>query len=129
MKLNEKALRKDSFTEGAVVKLADQQEWTFPKPTIELLPIITEGKAIFGPARPSFGQEYWELFETYAQAENSGETMAALLNLAIYIIRKNYDISDEDVVNLFPFVYGDDENSEMWGQIADVAMGNGSPKR
>ena len=62
MALDEKALRKPSFSAGYKVALADGQEWTLPRPRIRFKPIIVDGKVEVTGA-PSFGPEFDEALD------------------------------------------------------------------
>lgn len=126
MKLDESALRTESFTEGVKIKLGDGQEWWFPKPVTEFRLSFEEGnRAQYALSRSTYGLEYWSLFDEFAEAEEAIDQASALANLAVYLLRRNYDLSNDDLMTLLPYIIEDSETMGMWREIADVAMGNG----
>jgi len=126
MKLDEIALRNESFSAGVKIKLGDGQEWWFPKPIIEFRLSFEDGKpAQYALSRPTYGLEYWALFDEFVDADGALDQASALANLAIYLLRRNYNLSNDDMAKLLPYIGDDEEAVSIWREIADIAMGNG----
>lgn len=122
MILDEKSLRSENWKEGVPVVLCDGNTWHFPKPTIEFL-INDEGTALEPVGRHTFGQTYWKLHEEWIAAEGGTETLSAMVKIAVYLLKRQYELTTSQVSSLIRFIPEDDENQEMWRTIAEVASG------
>jgi hypothetical protein len=122
--LDEKSLRKPSFTAGHAVTLADGQEWTFPKPRIRLKPKIANGKVEIGGG-PSFGPEYDEQLDVlFGTVEvDPVERLRVKFEMAVKLLSANYDLKPEDYAELIVLEPGDPASDERWEQLSNVLLG------
>jgi len=127
--LDEKALRKPAFSEGHKVTLADGQEWTFPKPRVRLKPKIVDGKVEVGGG-PSFGREYDDSLDVLFGAVDAEpvERLRIKFEMAVRLLRANYELADADLGELIVLEPGDPASDERWEQLSNVLLGN-APKR
>jgi hypothetical protein len=127
--LDEKSLRKSSFTEGHKLVLADGQEWTFPKPRIRFTPKIVDGRVEIGGG-PTFGPEYDDRLDILfgAVEVDRAEQVRVKFEMAVRLISANYDLKPEDYAELIVLEPGDPVSDERWDQLDDVLLGN-APKR
>lgn len=122
MSLDEKTLRSENWKDGLPITLCDGQPWHFPKPTTEFL-INDEGTAFEPVGRHTFGQTYWQLHEEWLESDGFPDTLNAMVKIAVYLLKRQYDLSNQQVSTLLRFIPEDDENQEMWKSIAEVASG------
>lgn len=126
--LDEMSLRREGFRDGYPVKLADGQEWTFPRPRLR-----------FRPARGKDGKFAlaggWEHDEIYGELrdellETDSEDLFSVLSIsstiACHLLLINYALSDDDLGALLPVDLDDDSNSEMWTALTPIVLA--SPK-
>ena len=126
--LDEKALRRPTFAEGSRVKLADGQEWTFPKPRIRFKPRVVDGRVeIDGGA--TFGPEFDEKLEMlFGLGEIEGvERLRLQFEVAVRLLSTNYDLPRGAVGDLLVLEAGDPASEERWESITNVMLGI-SPK-
>lgn len=127
-RLDEAALRRPEFVEGEPIVLADGQEWTFPKPVLELYPIPgPDGRLRFEGLRRSFGEDYDRKIDAFADSPPA-ESLNALLDLAVDLLDRNYTLQPADYGVLLCWRPGDEDNEAMWHAITEVAMGRDAPK-
>jgi len=126
--LDEKSLRKPGFTEGHKLKLADGQEWTFPRPRIRLKPKIVDGKVEIGGG-PSFGPEYDEQLDILfgAVEVDPVERLRVKFDMAVRLLAANYNLKPEDYAELIILEPGEPTSDERWEQLSNVLLGN-APK-
>lgn len=129
MTLDETAHRRDGFTRGVAIELADGQAWHFPRPLLGLLPEeADDGSVRFGErARCVFGAAYDALVDAFLEADDGRAEVDALLALAVDLLRRNYDLPAGALRALLPRVPDLDSNTRMWRAIADLALGR-APK-
>lgn len=123
--MDEAALRRPDFDEttSVPVVLGDGQAWHLPKPMLwTFIPVVRDGKATAG-ATGSFGPAYDALVERLDDAEEFGAKVEALFDLAIDLLRRNYDIPDDRYARLLPFRPADEANQRMWQEVLAVARG------
>lgn len=103
---------------GEPVTLSDGQTWLFRRPLITFRPIVEHGKVAFDTTG-----SFDPLIEAYIDAEpGTPDELNALLNLAVEMLRPNYDLTTEELVR--PLVWRNDpEIKDMWRAISDVALG------
>jgi len=90
--VEELSSRRSLFQPGTPIRLANNQEWTFPAPTTD-----SEFSVEFA------GPEYLGLLHAVREAEDESEQRLAELALAIFLIGLNYELSSTDLANLFTF--------------------------
>jgi hypothetical protein len=116
--------RKEGFTEGNKVTLADGHEWTFPKPKLRFFPCRgADGKMGLGAAG-TFDQEYRELFTAFTEADKDEpfEFWSIKIQIACHLLLANYDLSDVELADLMPVIFDDDRNMEMWATLSPVCL-------
>ena len=111
------------------IKLGDGNEWLFPKPKVGLsAEVAPDGRLRFADKKSrSFGPAYDELVDAFLESEDGVTEAEALLALAVDLLKRNYDLTPAEFAALLPRWFDDDENKEMWAEIANVALGK-SPK-
>ena len=122
--LDEKALRKSSFSEGHKIVLADGQEWTFPRPRIRLKPKIVDGKVEIGGG-VSFGPEYDDQLDILfgAVEVDPVELLRVKFEMAVRLLSANYDLKPEDYAELIVLEPGEPASDERWEQLSNVLLG------
>jgi hypothetical protein len=116
--------RKEGFTEGNKVVLADGQEWTFPKPRLRFIPHRgVDGKIGLG-AEPTFDQEYRELFVALigADKDSAFEVWSLRIQIACHLLLANYELSDVELADLMPVIFDDEQNMEMWANLSPICL-------
>lgn len=126
MPLDEKSLRKPGFTEGTRVRLADGQEWTFPKPWLRLYPARDADGKFYAAGGMSFGAEYEEKFDELIECPDDDlyRKLCLQVELAASLLASNYELTDGDLRRLLPIDSTVDGCKEMWEAIGGVLMGN-----
>lgn len=127
--------RKPGFTEGCKVRMADGQEWTFPKPYLALVPHRTAEGVLALRASPPFGSEFQDGLQRYIDLQTSESSEDDILQrltlrlvLAVELLQRNYDLTDEQVQELFVIEMNSDAATEMWSDINAVILGR-NPKK
>lgn len=123
---DEAAARRPDFEPGVPVTLADGQPWHFRRPTVEMYPAIGEGGSV--SVGYSFGPAYDAMMDDLEAAAPGVDQVAALMKLAVHLLRPNYDLTPADYRALLPFRGGDEANAAMWQSIAATALGTGGKK-
>ena len=137
--LDEMGLRRPDFIDGphvARIRLANGQEWAFPKPTLELRLDFGTGAGVFarrplyGDGRTRcFGQGYLDFLESIDDAETAMDRLDRFARVAAYLLRQNYRLDDSHLTALLPFFIGEDdakeESAAMWEAIKDLIGGIG----
>jgi hypothetical protein len=124
-RLDEVALRRPCFTSGVPIRLADGQHWQFPKPTIDLFPVVRADGEVAVGAAATFDVGYDERIEAFFRARVLGpaEQLQALFALAVDLLSRNYDLELGDYRRLLRFHAGNEGYEAMWQEILDVALG------
>jgi hypothetical protein len=90
--VDELSTRRSRFRPGTPIRLANDQEWTFPAPTADSEFAVESGEA-----------EYLGLIHALLESEDQGERRLAELALAIFLIGLNYELSSSELASLFTF--------------------------
>ena len=116
--------RKDGFTEGNKVVLADGQEWTFPKPRLRFFPYRGDDGKIGLGAAGTFDQEYRDLFVAFTECDKDDrfQVWTLTVQIACHLLLANYDLSDVELADLMPIVYDDEQNMEMWSALSPILL-------
>ena len=129
MPLDEIALRRPEWVEGVPLLLGDGQEWHVPAPVVAddlVLSLGPDGKPQLRCGF-AFGAEYNALTDRYIEATSGVEEILALVEIAYFLIRLNYNLTFEAAAPLLRVVRpggkGEAENQEMWRRVAEVALG------
>lgn len=136
-KLDEAALRREGFTEGIRVRLADGQEWALPAFSVRSYP-QRDPNWDGVHRRPGDGfrcvhevwygrdcEDAWDRAVGGKQPEGGAERIAARLELAARLLAKNYAIPDEALPGLLAFDTGDPESFAMLAGLTDAFVGIG----
>lgn len=127
--LDEKALRKPEWNEatGQWLTLADGQSWLFPKPVVRLKPKRVEGKITLSSSVSSFGPD----FDAKVKAlDDENDFVVAVFELADDLFARNYDLSEDDRLELLAWnPQPDPETGDPFlGAIVAIARGTNAPK-
>lgn len=132
--IDEKALRREGFTEGVAIVLSDGQEWTFPVPAISAFYPRRNGDGKFALVEGyDFGPEYDRLtdrmVETEGEESSVVEHMSVLAEVAFFLLSRNYHVDPSGLASILRFETGErrEKSLEMWQAIKGVALGN-TPK-
>jgi hypothetical protein len=123
--LNEQSLRKPTFTQGNSVRLADGQEWTFPKPRLRFKPTVSaDGKVEIGGG-PSFGPEFDDKLDILfgVTEADPAERLRVKFEVAVRLLSANYDLRPEDFSELIVLEPGDPDSDARWEQLSHAIMG------
>lgn len=128
--IDETTRRLPEWSEHSVwITLADGNQYAFPKPWLEIRGHFSAGKPTGLSARTTFGPELDEGVELIHQAESNHDLIIATLTLGAFLLRLQYDLSDEELQDLLAFRFADENLTEqsldMVREIAAVAMGTG----
>jgi hypothetical protein len=129
--LDEKTKRRECCdpASSVPVRLADGQEWLFPKPWLQVQAVFHEGKAVDAIAGLTYGPELQDLIRLVAECEDNLALCSAAATLGSHILRHNYDLADQDLDQLFAFRVGDPSSWDWVPAILHVARGEHGPKR
>jgi hypothetical protein len=122
--LDEKSLRKPTFTEGHWTELSDGQKYSFPKPRIKFRPKFVDGKVEIGGGA-TFGPEYDANLDILLGAVqvDGAERLRVKFEVAARLLRANYDLTDEQVSDLLEFDIDDEVSSGRYDRWSDIIMG------
>jgi hypothetical protein len=125
LELDERALRKPEFVEGEPIRLGDGHVWHFPRPIVEAyaVPDASGHFRFDGIRRRQFGAEFDRKLDAFRASDGLADQMEALLNLAVDLLSRNYDLKADEFAQLLVWRPGDDDNFATWQAIADVAGG------
>lgn len=127
--LDERTLRRPTFTPGPEVVLGDGQTWTLPRPSLRLFPVRdTDGRIAVGGG-PSFGAEYEALMDDLAacDADDATSRLTIQFRMAALLLVRNYDLADRDLRELLVVDAEDPHCRERWRAI-NQAMTGRAPK-
>ena len=124
-KLIERARRKCDFdAEGCTpIRLADGQEWYFPRPWLAIVPIVRDKEAVAEARHVSFGEDLDVLLEAIAAEEDAIAQIRHVVTLAIFLLGRGYDIASDEYPRLLTYYVGNPASDSMIEAIIDVALG------
>lgn len=105
------------------IRLADGQDWYFPRPWLEIVPHFRDGKAVARSRLLTCGPELDLLLEMIAEEEDPVREILAVMTLGGFLLQRNYDLTDEDLERLFVYRPRDPASQDMLRSIIDVATG------
>jgi hypothetical protein len=126
--LDEKALRREGFSEGPKVKLGDGQEWTFPEPRPIFFPRRDGDGKVSLDARRTYDADYLDRLDDLFAAEDGVRRLEIETELAVGLLLRNYDLDDQAIRRLFATVADDPAGRAMWDEIEGVILGLAGPK-
>ena len=123
--LDERALRRDAFTEGSRIVLGDGQAWAFPLPVLRLYPVrAPDGRLTVGGG-PGYGSDYADLVDQLVDCD-PGDTTARLalqFQMAALLLERNYTLTDRNLRRLLAIDLADPACEPRWAQINQVLLG------
>lgn len=124
-RLIEHRLRKPDLdvSECTKIRLANGKEWYFPRPTLQIAPIFHNGEPIKAVKTLSCGDEIDALLEGITSTADVTTIVLAVMALGAYLLRRCYDLTDEDLERLFVYRVGDPDSEQMVRDIITVATG------
>ena len=123
--VDESSHRKEDFNEdwSVPIVLSDGQTWYFPRPFLALTPVFENGKADDAWKFYSYNSEIDSLLDRIGQSDDIRFTMLAAVSLGALLLRRNYELSDAELSQIFVYRYPDKSSNEMLRQIIDTATG------
>ncbi len=122
---DERAKRNPEFDErnSTWITLADGGRWAFPKPWLEIHAAFRgrPGRASYPVL--TYGPELEELVDAIDECRDNAALIVGAASLGAYLLRRNYDLSDEDLDRLFAIRVGDPPSWEWAKAVIDVATG------
>jgi hypothetical protein len=126
MAIDEASRRREEFQEAsAPVVLADGQTWHIPKPFIAIFPSFVDGRAVNGFRHLTYGPDLDAHMGAIREEEEPIDRLLLVLTLGAYLLRRNYDLTDDELDELFVYRMDDEQSAEMVKAILDVAAGRG----
>ena len=124
--LDERAARRNGFTDGARIVLGDGQEWVFPRPWLRLYPVRgADGQFALGGGL-GYGADHddWvdRLMET--PAFDTETRLKLQFEMAARLLLYNYDLTDRDLRRLLAIDVTDPHCQERWAAINQVLLGS-----
>lgn len=125
-KFDEQALRRDTFTEGREVVLADGQSWSLARPYVIFRIDSTASGFIETLRLDGDDGAFSALMKRYDAAETNFEYMTAIALIGHLLLTRNYDLTPDQVGDLMPFGFDEDtEPGRIQQEVMRVARGRG----
>lgn len=107
------------------VRLADGQDWYFPRPMLELRPRFDGAKPVALTKHVTWGEELDAMVQEIATAEPGEALILAVLRLGGDLLLRNYDLLQGELERLFRYRVNDPtgQSDEMLKAVIDVATG------
>lgn len=128
--LDERDFRREEIDldRSVAVLMGDGGEWLLPKPWVEIHPVFEGGRPVDKWLVFTYGPELDGLIRAISEAEDGSLRILAAVGLGAYLLRRNYELSDEQLAEVLVFRCGDPESEAMVKAILDVATGRTGPK-
>ncbi len=111
------------------IRLADGQEWAFPKPFLQIHASFDGGKARATWPVLTYGPALDALIEAMGECDDNADLLVAGASLGAFLLRQNYSLEDRELDMLFAFQPGVPESWDWVNAVIDVATGQNAPKR
>lgn len=126
--LDEKALRRPTLDEStsAPVTLPGGVTWLLPRPHYRLRPTFRGGRLVREDARLCTDDpEFDRLVKAVGNAatDPAADFDAAMIDLTAYMLRVNYDLSDEQMGEVFDVLVDGDRRESWMKDVMAVAHG------
>jgi hypothetical protein len=108
---------------SAAIRLADGQEWLFPKPWLEIHASFADGKAAGHYPAVTVGPELDELVEAIGGCEDNAALLTGTATLGAHLLLRNYDLSDRELDLLFAFRSADPSSWDWARDVIGMATG------
>jgi hypothetical protein len=127
---DERAKRKPDFDERNAVwiTLADGTRWAFPKPWLEVHTSFREGRAVSSYPVLTYGPELDELVAAIGECRDNAALLIGAASLGAFLLRHNYDLSDEQLDRLFAVRVGDPSSWDWAQAVIELATGTGGSR-
>jgi hypothetical protein len=113
---------------SAPVRLADGQEWLFPKPWLEIHASFAGGKAEGHYPVLTAGPELDELVEAISGCEDNAALLSGAATLGAALLLRNYDLDDRELDQLFAFRPVDPPSWDWAKEVIGIATGQGGTR-
>ncbi len=122
---DERAKRNPEFDEqnSTWITLADGGQWAFPKPWLEIRATFRGGRAAASYPVLTYGPELEGLVNAIDECRDNTALLVGAASLGAYLLRRNYDLSDDDLDRLFAIRIGDPSSWEWAKAVIGVATG------
>jgi hypothetical protein len=122
---DERAKRHPEFDEpnSTWITLADGGRWAFPKPWLEIHATFRDGRAVASRPVLTYGPELEELIDAIDRCRDDAALLVGAASLGAYLLRRNYDLSDDDLDRLFAVRVGDPSSWEWAKAVIGLATG------
>ena len=114
---------------SVAVRLADGQEWFFPKPWLEVRPVFKHGVAVASYPVYTSGPRLELLVETISECERLDEQVTAIATLAAELLLYHYDLDDSELDQLLAYRVHDEASTSWFSEVVSIATGRSGPKR
>lgn len=105
------------------VRLADGQTWYLPRPRIGVgLQFDAQGQTSLVSRCPD-DPDYEHLFDLYFNSDNPVAVIKATLDMAVLLLRRNYELTDEHVAALLVYEPGTADGQAMMTALQRVTTG------
>jgi len=124
-KLDEASLRREPFSEGYAVELADGQRWVLPAVKMRFFPVKDDDGTFVLGAKPWFADQFEEELDMLFEVQHAtfGQVWQARLRIASHLLQCNYNVTDRDVGHLLAYVPGDPTSEARWSKIREAILG------
>jgi hypothetical protein len=128
--LDEVSLRRPEFDQAnsAAVMFPGGMAFFLPKPAVRLRPVFRDGKRINETRLVTDDPEFDRLKEavTAATDDDDADFGGAVINLAVYLLLKNYNIDDEQLGKAFEINMDGTSAGPTWmAEVMSIAYGRG----
>jgi hypothetical protein len=122
---DERAKRNPEFDDrnSTWITLADGGRWAFPKPWLEIHASFRDGRAVASYPVFTYGPELEELVNAIDECRDDAALLVGAASLGAYLLRRNYDLSDDELDQLFAVCVGDPLSWEWVKAVIGVATG------
>jgi hypothetical protein len=123
----EQERRREAFSQGEGVELADGQTWFFPSAIVEMRPRFENGRPSFANPirRLSFGPEHDAGLAEIRASGTEAQRFDGVVYLAADLLRSNYDLTDDQLSDLLSVTVDEtggftDSTSRRWSSIIEA---------
>jgi hypothetical protein len=113
---------------SVAVRLADGQEWLFPRPMLELRAAFRDGKAVSAYPVRAYDRELEELVEALGQCTDDTALLCGAATLGAWLLARNYELTDDELNTLFVGRPSDPASWEWVQEVMAVATSSHRPK-
>jgi hypothetical protein len=122
--LDEKSLRRNTFTEGHTLVLEDGQPWTFPKARTRYFPIPDGGRMVVSGG-PSYGREFDAGRDVFLSEDtDTNERFRVKFEMAVRLLQANYNLADDQAASLIVFEPDDPASAARWQDLSYIVLGH-----